>query len=128
MGHVYVAKGVITPTGSQLFLDGQLLGSLQGAYVPVARPLYASEIPGWAAGASAYLISQSSLQISSGPSSTPVLSLPAVDGGDLQEPLILLAGGPALWQAEFAADPSQTITITSTFRIDPAISDPHQFG
>jgi hypothetical protein len=66
IGHVYVAKAVVTPTGSQLFLDGQLLGSLQGAFKPFQRALYASEVPGWANGSAAYRISQASLQISTG--------------------------------------------------------------
>jgi hypothetical protein len=37
VGHDYVAKAVITPTGSQLFLDDQLLGSVTGALKPLAE-------------------------------------------------------------------------------------------
>jgi hypothetical protein len=127
MGHAYIAKAVVTSAGSQLFLDGQPLGSIQGAFKPFPRTLYASEVPGWANGPAAYRISQSSLQISTGSSSTPVLSLPSGSASDLPLPLILLTGGPAAWQADFTADPAQTTTITATFRIDPAVSDPHQF-
>ena len=53
MGHDYIAKGVITPTDSQLFIDGQLLGSLTGAFKPLQRMLYGSEVPGWANGEAA---------------------------------------------------------------------------
>jgi hypothetical protein len=127
IGHVYVAKAVVTPTGSQLFLDGQLLGSLQGAFKPFQRALYASEVPGWANGSAAYRISQASLQISTGSLNTPVLSLPAEGASDLPPALILLTGGPAVWQADYSADPAETTTITATFRLDPAVSDPHQF-
>ena len=127
MGHVYVATAVVTPTGSQLFLDGQMLGSLQGAFRPFQRALYASEVPSWANGSAAYRISQASLQISTGSSGTPVLSLPVGGASDLPPALILLTGGPAIWQADYSADPAQTTTITATFRIDPAVSDPHQF-
>ena len=124
MGHAYIAKAVITPTGSQLFLDGQLLGSMQGAFKPFERELYASEVPSWANGPAAFTISQFSLQISTG--SAPDLSLPT-GGSDLPLPLILLEGGPTMWRAAFSADPTQTTTITATFRINPPVSDPHQF-
>jgi hypothetical protein len=89
--------------------------------------LYASEVPSWANGEAEYTISQSSLQISTGSSSTAVLSLPAGGAGYLPPPLILLTGGPAVWQADFNADPAQTTTITATFHIEAAVSDPHQF-
>jgi hypothetical protein len=127
LGHVYVAKGVITPTSSQLFLDGQALGSLQGGLKPLQRDLYASEIPGWAAGRASYIVTQSSLQVFAGSSSDPILSLPASGAVELSQPLILLSGGPPVWRAAFNADPSQSTTITATFRIDPMASDPHQF-
>ena len=127
IGHDYVAEAVITPTGSQLFLDGQLLGSLTGAFKPIQRMLYASEVLGWANGPAASTVNQSSPQISTGSSTTPILSLPTGGAVDLPLPLRLLTGGPATWQAAFNADPTQTTTLTARFRIEPAAPDPHQF-
>src|SRR5437879_5882061 len=112
--HGYVVRAVLTQRGWQLFLDGQLLGSLTGAFKPIQRMLYASEVPGWANGGAAYIVRQSSLQISTGSSTAPALSLPAGGVGDLPLPLILLTGGPTTWQAVFDADSTQTTTITAT--------------
>ena len=62
-GHVYQLAAVINDTNSQLFLDGQLIGSVQGGFQPFARNVIAAEIPSWASAPAAYVVTQSSLQI-----------------------------------------------------------------
>lgn len=124
LGHEYTVKAVLTTAGpQQLFLDGQLLGTSQASFQPLQRTLFGSEIPNWANGTAAYQVTQSALTIENGKNK---LTLPA-GGNDLPLPLILLAGGPTFWPGTFTVDPSQPTTITSTFRIDAAVSNPHKF-
>ncbi len=123
-GHVYTAKAVVTAAGpQQLSVNGQSVGNLSGAFRPAAEPLYGSQL-GQTQGTPAYVATEISLQISNAASS---LSLPPDGNNTLPLPLILLAGGPAPWPAAFNEDPSQSTTLTATFRLDPLVPDPHQF-
>ena len=122
---VYTVKAVITAAGpQQLSINGQMVGSAQGAFQPARGTLSASLVSDSAAAAESYLVTQISLQISSGSNS---LSLAPSGNNPIPIPLTLLAGGPAPWQTPFTVSSAQTTTITATFRFDPAVSNPHQF-
>lgn len=68
------------------------------------------------------MITQISLQVSNGSNSFSI----APNGSNVPLPLILMSGGVA-WPAAFTADPTQATTITATFRIDAAVSNPHRY-
>ena len=124
LGHLYTAIAVVTAAGAtQLFLDGQLIASGTGALAAGLGPVYASQIPGWGAGPSAYTVTQTGLQIQNG---SQTLSLPAA--GYVAPPVQnVLLGGPPVWDAPFAEDPAQTLTLQATFELDAAISNPLQY-
>jgi hypothetical protein len=123
-GHLYQLVAVINDTNNQLFLDGQLIGTSQGRFQPLNRYVAAAEIPSWANAPSAYIVTQSNLQISDGISN---LTLPA-DGSNQPIPIPLqLMSPPSQWQGAFPAQNQQPTTITVSFQIDPAPSDPHVY-
>ena len=124
-GVVYTAKAVITASGpQQLSINGQVLGSVQGAFKPARGILAASLAAGSGSPATSYFVTQISLQISNGANT---LSVAPNGASPIPIPLTLLAGGPAPWQTSFTASPAQPTTVTATFRFDPAVSNPHQF-
>ena len=122
-GHVYELRAIITGAQSQMYLDGQLVGSSTGGFQPFDRNVAAAEIPGWASAPAAYVITQTSLQISDGISN---LALPADGSADVPIPLQLMSP-PAAWSGSFPAQNQQPTTIVANFRIDPPVSDPHQY-
>jgi hypothetical protein len=124
-GHVYQITAVINDTNSQLYLDGQLVGSAQGGFQPFVRQVVAAEIPSWASAPAAYVVTQTGLQINDGISS---LSLPADGDTSAAIPIPLqLMSPPSQWTGSFPAQNQQPTTITVSFQIDPAPSDPHQY-
>jgi hypothetical protein len=123
-GVVYTARAVFTAAGpQQIYLNGQLVGTVQGAFQPAQGILYGSHV-GAAQGTPAYILTPISLQVSN---RTNSLSLPPDTDGTFPLPLTLMEGSPAPWSADFTEDPTQPTTVTATFRLDPVISDPHQF-
>jgi uncharacterized protein (TIGR03437 family) len=124
-GVVYTAKAVLTAAGpQQLSINGQSAGTVTGGFKPAQATLAASLIADAAGAAESYLVTQISLQVTSGSST---LSVAPNGNSPLPTPLILLAGGPAPWQAPFTEDAAQVTTITATFRFDSIASNPHQF-
>lgn len=121
-GRTYEVRAVITSAESQLYLDGQLLGTARGSFATYDAPLQAAQAPSWMSGQTDYFVSQSSLQASSGDSS---LNLPVDRNTARPLPLQLLAPGFP-WHGAFNTQPNETTTLTARFRIDPAV-DPHQF-
>ena len=122
-GRVYELRAVVTNSGSQLYVDGQLVGTTEGGFQPLDRAVAAASIPGWASAPAAFVIGQTSLQISDGTSS---LSLPAEGSTDIPVPLQLMSP-PAAWQGPFKAQNQNPITITVKFRIDPPLNNPHKY-
>jgi uncharacterized protein (TIGR03437 family) len=124
-GVVYTAKAVITAAGpQQLSINGQTAGAVQGAFAPAQATLSASLIADAAGATETYMVTQISLQVTNG---SNTLSVAPNGNNPLPIPLILLAGGPAPWQAPFTENAAQTTTITATFRFDPIVVNPHQF-
>jgi uncharacterized protein (TIGR03437 family) len=124
-GVVYTAKAVITAAGpQQLSINGQAAGAVQGAFMPAPGTFSASLIGDAAGATETYMVTQISLQVSNG---TNTLSVAPNGNNPLPIPLILLAGGPAPWQAPFTENAAQATTITATFRFDPIVANPHQF-
>ena len=122
-GRTYEIRAVISNSGSQVFLDGQSLGTSTGGFQPLDRAVAAASIPGWASGAAAYVITQTSLQITDG---TSTLNLP--DGGSIDIPAPLkLMSPPGAWQGAFQAQNQTPTTVTIKFRIDPPVANPHQY-
>ena len=122
-GVVYTAKAVITAAGpQQLFLNGTPLGTVQGAFKPVQGTFFGSQ-RGPAQGTPSYAVTQISVQVTSGSNS---LSFAPNGANAIPLQLVLLAG-TAPWPLAFSADPTQTTTITATFRFDALVSSPHQF-
>ena len=39
----------------------------------------------------------------------------------------MLMSGPPSWTAPFTENPTHPLTITATFRFDPAVANPHQY-
>jgi uncharacterized protein (TIGR03437 family) len=125
-GHTYTAKAVVTGSGpQQLYLDGQLVGTANGAFQPMPGAVYGSEVPSWANGQAAYYVNQTGLQVSNGNQN---VSLPV--GGTWNEPAIplLLLGSTPIWNASLTDDPTQTITITATFQIQAGLPTPAQYN
>jgi uncharacterized protein (TIGR03437 family) len=123
-GVVYTAKAVITGVGpQQLSLNGQSLGTAQGVFKPLQGTFFGSDIADSPAVTEAYVITQISLQASNGPNSFSI----APDGSNPIPLPLLLISGAVPWPAAFTEDPAQPTTITATFRIDPAVPNPHQY-
>ena len=125
-GHTYTAKAVVTAAGpQQLFLDGQLVGTANGAFRPMPGAIYGSEVPNWANGQANYFVVQTGLQVTNGNQN---VSLPA--GGAWTEPAppLLLLGGTPIWASSLSEDPTQTLTITATFQIQAALPSPTQYN
>ena len=123
-GVVYTAKAVITAAGpQQLSLNGQALGTAQGVFKPAQGAFFGSDAADSASVTDAYIVTQISLQVSNGARSFSV----APNGNNpVPLPLILMSGAVP-WPAAFAEDPTQTTTITATFRFDAAVANPHQY-
>ena len=122
-GKTYELRAEISNSGSQLFLDGQPLGSATGGFQPLDRYLAAASIPGWASAPAAYVITQTGLQITDG---TSTLTLPADGQQDVPVPLQLMAPSGA-WRGTFNTRSQPVTTITVTFRIDPPLDNPHKY-
>ena len=124
-GVVYTAKAVLTAAGpQQMSINGQAVGSVSGAFKPAQETLAASQIADSGTATESYLVTQISLQVSNGSNN---LSIAPNGSNPLPIPLILLAGGPAPWQAPFTMNAAQTTTVTATFRFDSVVTTPHQF-
>jgi len=132
-GGVYTAQAFVTAAGPQrLVLDIEHLGTnqvlVQGTnqalFQPTAGTLFGSLVDNDSPTGQLYLVSQISLQVSNGtnnmvvaPNGTNPIPLPS-----------LLMLGPAPWQVAFAEDPTQTTTITASFRFDSLPQDTNQFN
>jgi len=124
-GVVYTAKAVVTAAGpQQLSLNGQSLGSVSALFKPAQTILAGAENADSGVGAESYVLTDISLQITNGANSVSI----APTGNDpLPLPLVLMSDGGTLWRAPFTVDSTQPVTITATFRFDPAVANPHQF-
>lgn len=124
-GVVYTAKAVITGAGpQQLFLNGQALGSLQQVFLPASVTLAGSMVADLGPVSEDYIVDPISLQVSSGPNT---VNISPNGGNPLPDSLILLGGGPAIWNSAFAENAALTTTVSATFRFDTAVANPHQF-
>jgi uncharacterized protein (TIGR03437 family) len=122
-GMVYTATAAITAAGpQQLSINGQAMGSAQGAFKPAQGTLSGSLVADSGNVAESYIVTQISLQVTNGANT---LSIAPNGNTPVPIPLILLAHGPAPWNALFTENPAQTTTITATFRFDLAVANPH---
>jgi uncharacterized protein (TIGR03437 family) len=125
-GHTYTAKAVLTAAGpQQLYLDGQLVGTANGAFQPMPGAIYGSEVPSWANGQANYFVIQTGLQVSNGNQN---VSLPASGTWTEPAPPLLLLGGTPIWASSLSEDPTQTLTISATFQIQAALPSPAQYN
>lgn len=124
-GVLYTAKAVITTAGpQQLSLNGQSSGSSPAVFKPAQTTVNGAEMADSGVAAESYLVTEISLQIANGANNISI----APSGNDpLPPPLVLMATGGTLWRAPFTVDTAQPITVTATFRFDPAVANPHQF-
>ena len=123
-GVVYTARAVITAAGpQQLFLNGQSIGTVQSAFQPSQSTLFGSRGADSGSVTDEYIITQISLAASNGANN---FSYAPNGNSPVPLPLVLMSG-PAPWPAAFTVDPTQTTTVTATFRFDPPVSNPHQF-
>ncbi|MGD0200583.1 MAG: hypothetical protein ABSD27_07530 [Bryobacteraceae bacterium] len=110
----YSIVATIQPGSAQLSIDGQPAGALAGGFAPLLQQqVSAGAVPGWANGATDYLVVQTrlSIQSSGGQSAT-------VDFQDAQRPvpLMLLAPG-ASKSTPWSASANDTWTVTATFHL-----------
>jgi uncharacterized protein (TIGR03437 family) len=123
-GVVYTATATVSTTGSlQTSLNGQPLGSAQHNFQPSAGTLFASDGGNSGTGTPTYVITQISLQVSNG---STTVSLAPNGTNPIPLPLMLMSDPPS-WTAPFTEDPTHPLTITATFRFDPAVANPHQY-
>ncbi len=124
IGMVYTAQAVLTGAGpQQLSINSQAAGTVQGGFKPAQATFGGSMITD-SGSAETYLVSQISLQVVNG---SNTLSVAPNGNSPLPTPLVLLAGGPAPWQAAFTGNSAQKTTITASFRFDTPVANPHQF-
>ena len=123
-GIVYTAKAVVTAAGpQQLSLNGQSMGSLQSSFQPAPETLFGSRGADSGSVTEEYVVTQISIQVSNGSNNYAY----APNGsGPVPLPLILMSG-PAAWPTAFTVDPTEPVTVTSTFRFDAAVANPHQY-
>ncbi|MBI3920297.1 MAG: hypothetical protein HY318_02675 [Armatimonadetes bacterium] len=108
------AKGVLTPTSAELWLDGKTVGKSEGGFVRDESPLMANYIPGWASGPADYLILQSSLKLTTG-SQVP---LNFSFAREASRPLPLLLFEPQVAKTiEWKPEENATMTIEASFRL-----------
>lgn len=123
-GVVYTATAAIGTTGaSQISLNGQSLGTGQYNLQPTQGTLYGSDGGNPGTGTPAYVITQISLQVANG---STTISLDPNGTNPIPLPLMLMSGPPS-WPAQFTEDPTHALTITATFRFDPAVANPHHY-
>lgn len=115
LNHDYTMKATITPSSSQMWLDGADAGQSPGGFAGYGdHGLDANVVPGWANGAAEYLIVQKNLTAAS--SGGLKTSIEFTDGTERPTGLLLLAPGtPETVSWKPAA--GETITLTATFRI-----------
>jgi len=104
-------------------LNGQALGAGQYNFQPMQGTLYGSDGGNSGTGTPAYLITQISLQVANG---SATVSLAPNGTNPIPIPLMLMSDPPS-WTAPFTEDPTHPLTITATFRLDPAVANPHQY-
>ena len=117
LNHDYTVKAVVSSGLNELYLDGKLLASSTGDSAPflpsASTPLTSGLIPGWASGATDYLVTQTGLTITSsgGPSA-------AFDFSDSKRPvpLMLLAPGTPK-STPWTASAADAWTVTATFHL-----------
>lgn len=126
LNHDYTAKAVITPTASELWLDGAKVGQNTGGISVLAADLTANYQPDWAAGAADYWVIQSGTTAST--SGGEQATLPLTDESSRPIPLMLF--NPYVPKSTtWTPGPTETQTIVSAFRIvasqDPAVFNPY---
>ena len=84
--------------------------------------LYGSD-GGDSTGTPSYVITQISLQVANG---STTVSLAPNGTNPIPLPLMLMSDPPS-WTAPFTEDPTHPLSITATFRFDPAVANPHQY-
>src|ERR1051326_6896518 len=123
-GIVYTAKAVVTAAGpQQLSLNGQSMGSLQSSFQPAPETLFGSRGADSGSVTEEYVVTQISIQVSNGSNNNTYAPKAS---GPVPLPLILMSG-PAAWPTAFTVDPTEPVTVTSTFRFDAAVANPHQY-
>lgn len=123
-GVAYTATATIATTGAvQISINGQSLGSAQHNFQPMQGALYGSDGGDSGTGTPAYVITQISLQVANG---STTVSLAPNGTNPIPLPLMLMNNAPS-WTAPFTEDPTHPLTVTATFRFDPAVANPHQY-
>ncbi len=118
-GHTYTARAILTPKLATLELDGKLIDSSEGAFLPSATPFTINDTPGWASGLGDYLMTLVSV--------SAVVERGGKEVGKLDQQL---ETGPARSAAlqlfergnpqDLALDvkPGDSLTVTVVFRCD----------
>lgn len=108
----YVARAVIGPDRSELWLDGVPLGDIPAGYAPLPGEVNVARVVDWARGPAAYLPFASRVELAASDGSQAKLEPPTP--ADLR--LLLFEPTPGE-RYEWTADPKVTTTITATFRL-----------
>jgi hypothetical protein len=124
LNHDYTAKAVITPTGSELWLDGAKVGQNSGGIARADGSLSADYQPDWAAGPAEYWVIQSDMTATS--SAGGLADLSFVEESSRPVPLMLFAPYVPKY-APWNPAANETQTFTATFRIIP-LQDPSVFS
>jgi uncharacterized protein (TIGR03437 family) len=123
-GVVYTATATVSTAGAlEISVNGQSLGTAQHNFQPGSGPLFASDGGDPGMGNPAYVVTQISLQLTNG---STTISLAPNGTNAVPLPLILMSGPPS-WTSQFTEDPTHPLSITATFRFDPAVANPHQY-
>jgi uncharacterized protein (TIGR03437 family) len=116
----YTATAVIAPDHFELRLNGQLLARSYGPFTPkTGQAVWANTVPSWANAAAAYQTLQTGVKLESTDGLAASISFATAQ---LSPPIMLLAGGVNGASLAWNADATKTWTVTTTFRLLPAVS------
>lgn len=120
-GREYEARAVIGPERSQLFLDGEAVGEIEGGFLPQGGRLGLNEVPPWAQDLGDYLVVPLSVEARALRAGSEVASVVRQFVRAASRPVglqMFSSGAPE--RAEFALQPGDTVEVRLRFRTEAA--------
>lgn len=127
LGRRYTVRAVLTPEGSQMFLDGRLACEIRGGFAPAGGRFEVGVQPHWASDLGDYVMVQESVRATVERNGRQVAQISDTMGLSPARPLPLYLFQPDESRAyELEVKPGDTLTVEFEFR--PETSDLNKFA